>query len=285
MFDNVCKFLAETFTADFATWLLGQPCPLTQLSSTELSLEPIRADALILLQSEQLILHLEFQTDPTPEIPFRMADYRLRGHRRFPDKKMRQVVIYLRPSGSDLVQQTSFNLEETQHQFEVIRLWEQPTELFLQQPGLLPLAVLSQTSDPEQVLQAVVHRVEEIADIRERSNLAAASGILAGLLLEQTVIQKLLRTELMRESVIYQEIEAQGLQRGLQQGRQEGRQQGLMEGERALILRQISHRWGSISALIQTKIERLSLIQLEALGEALFDFTQLADLEAWLDRR
>jgi predicted transposase YdaD len=23
MFDNVCKFLAETFSTDFATWLLG----------------------------------------------------------------------------------------------------------------------------------------------------------------------------------------------------------------------------------------------------------------------
>jgi Domain of unknown function (DUF4351) len=59
----------------------------------------------------------------------------------------------------------------------------------------------------------------------------------------------------------------------------------LIEGERALILRQISHRWGSISALSQTQIERLSLVQLEELGKALFDFTQLADIEAWLDQR
>jgi predicted transposase YdaD len=25
MFDNICKFLAETFPRDFATWLLGEP--------------------------------------------------------------------------------------------------------------------------------------------------------------------------------------------------------------------------------------------------------------------
>jgi predicted transposase YdaD len=47
MFDNVCKFLAETFSTDFATWLLGEPIALTQLSPNELSLEPIRADALL----------------------------------------------------------------------------------------------------------------------------------------------------------------------------------------------------------------------------------------------
>jgi predicted transposase/invertase (TIGR01784 family) len=84
MFDNVCKFLAESFSTDFASWLLGEAVTLTELSPSELSLEPIRADALILLQSDQLVLHLEFQTLPKAEIPFRMNDYRLRVYRKFP---------------------------------------------------------------------------------------------------------------------------------------------------------------------------------------------------------
>ncbi len=104
MFDNLCKFLAETFSSDFASWLLGEPVTLTELSPSELSLEPIRADALILLQSDQVVLHLEFQTQPKTEIPFRMADYRLRVYRRFPNKRMNQVVIYLQKTTSDLVQ-------------------------------------------------------------------------------------------------------------------------------------------------------------------------------------
>jgi predicted transposase/invertase (TIGR01784 family) len=94
MFDPVCKFLVESFPTDFATWLLGEPIPLIELSPTELLLEPIRADALILLQSDEIVLHLEFQTRPKSDIPFRMIDYRLRVHRRFPDKQMRQIVIY-----------------------------------------------------------------------------------------------------------------------------------------------------------------------------------------------
>ncbi|MBD2606527.1 hypothetical protein H6G81_18830 [Scytonema hofmannii FACHB-248] len=32
MFDNVCKFLAENFSTDFASWLLGEPITLTELS-------------------------------------------------------------------------------------------------------------------------------------------------------------------------------------------------------------------------------------------------------------
>ena len=45
MFDNICKFLAENFSSDFATWLLGEPITLTELSPKELSLEPIRKAA------------------------------------------------------------------------------------------------------------------------------------------------------------------------------------------------------------------------------------------------
>ena len=153
MFDNVCRFLAESFSTDFATWLLNEPVTLTELSPSELSLEPIRADALILLQSDEMVLHIEFQTEPKAEIPFRMADYRLRVYRRFPRKRMRQFVIYLQPTTSELVQQTAFVLESTRHEFEVIRLWEQKSDIFLKTPGLLPFAALSQTSDKTLTLQ------------------------------------------------------------------------------------------------------------------------------------
>ena len=127
MFDPTCKFLAESFPADFAAWLLGEPITLTKLSPTELSLEPIRADSLILLGSEEVVLHAEFRTDPDLLMGFRMADYHLRVYRRFPRKQMRQVVIYLSPTSSELVHQTVFETTKMRHEFEVIRLWEQPT--------------------------------------------------------------------------------------------------------------------------------------------------------------
>lgn len=62
MFDNISKFLAEQFSVDFASWLLGEPMTLTELSPSELSLEPIRADALILRQSDEVVLHCEFRS-------------------------------------------------------------------------------------------------------------------------------------------------------------------------------------------------------------------------------
>jgi predicted transposase/invertase (TIGR01784 family) len=270
MFDPTCKFLAESFPADFATWLLGEPITLTKLSPTELSLEPIRADSLILLNSDELIVQIEFQTEPDPKIPFRVTDYRLRGYRRFPGKQMRQVVIYLRPTSSDLVYQNVFEIQGLRHEFEVIRLWEQPTQPFLELIGLLPLAVLTQTPDKAETLRQVAKRVEAIADMRVQSNVAASAGILAGLTLKQDFINQVLRKEIMRQSVIYQEI------------LQEGEQTGILKGEQALILRLLTRRVGNVAPEVRSQIQSLSLPQLESLGEALLDFSQPDDLMEWL---
>jgi len=223
MFDNVCKFLAENFSEDYATWLLGRPVTLTKLSPTELSLEPIRADSLILEQSEDLVLHLEFQTEPDEKMGFRMLDYRVRVYRRFPNKTMHQVVIYLKQTKSTLVYHDNFQLGETTHRYQVIRLWEQSSDLFLKSSGLLPLAVLTQSSDPELKLRQVAEVLETIPDNNLRQNLTAATAVFRGLVLKPDIVKTILRSEIMKESAAYQEI--------LQEGRQEGRQEGLLEGK------------------------------------------------------
>jgi predicted transposase YdaD len=86
----------------------------------------------------------------------------------------------------------------------------------------------------------------------------------------------------MRESVFYQEIEAQGERRGLERGRQEGEQQGRREEAAALILRQLTRRPGNLPNTLRAQVEQLPLPELETLGEALLDFQTLADLETWL---
>jgi predicted transposase/invertase (TIGR01784 family) len=206
MYDDACRFLAEHFSSDFASWLLGKAVTLTELQPSELSLDPIRADALIFLESDEAILHIEFQTLPKDNIPFRVTDYRLRGYRRDPAKPMHQVVIYLKQTTSPLAYQTSFTMERTRHEFDVIRLWEQPALLFLQYPGLIPFAVLGQSADAEETLRQAAQRVEQIEDSQTQANLMAASGILAGLKLEEEIIYRVLRRDIMQESTVYQSI-------------------------------------------------------------------------------
>ncbi|EAM52886.1 Rpn family recombination-promoting nuclease/putative transposase [Crocosphaera watsonii WH 8501] len=274
MFDSTCRFIAANFAMDMATWLLGKPINLTELKPSELSLEPIRADSLIFLQSEDLVLHIEFQTDPKEDIPFRMLDYRLRVHRRYPNKQMYQVVIYLRKSNSELVQQTVFELPQTRHHFNVIRLWEVDYSELLTAPGVWPFAVLGKGGDNEAVLRDVAKRIDKISDQTEQSNLAASTAILAGLLLEKKLIQRILREDIMKESVIYQEITASA--------KLEGRLEGKLEEAANLVLRQLNRRLGQVSKSVSEQIRQLPIEQIEDLGEALLDFENEADLLNWL---
>ena len=170
MYDNTCKYLAETYPADFAAWLLGKPIRLTTLEPTALSLDPIRADSLTFLESQAVVLHLEFQTRPDPSIPFQMADYYLRLYRKYPQRRIEQFVLYLLPSANPLVKQTTFEQENLRHRFNVIRLWEQPVTPFFQHPGLMPLAVLAKAPNPVQTLQQVAQQIDQISDRNQQRN-------------------------------------------------------------------------------------------------------------------
>ncbi|GAP95355.1 DUF4351 domain-containing protein [Leptolyngbya sp. NIES-2104] len=64
--------------------------------------------------------------------------------------------------------------------------------------------------------------------------------------------------------------------------RQEGRQEGLQEGQIALILRLLTRQFGELPEEVRSQINALSIEQLESLADALFEFSNLQDLETWL---
>jgi Domain of unknown function (DUF4351) len=67
-----------------------------------------------------------------------------------------------------------------------------------------------------------------------------------------------------------------------QQTEQRGRTEGRTEEAQSLILRQLTRRIGSVAPEVRSQIQALSLAQLEALGEALLDFSEAWDLVRWL---
>jgi predicted transposase YdaD len=74
-----------------------------------------------------------------------------------------------------------------------------------------------------------------------------------------------------------------GYERGKEEGRQEGKQEGRQEQAQALVLRLLQKRLGNLPPEVGEQIQTLSLEQLEALGEALLDFSAIADLLNWLE--
>lgn len=71
---------------------------------------------------------------------------------------------------------------------------------------------------------------------------------------------------------------------GEAQGEARGEARGKAQEAAKVALLQLSRRCGALDATTSDRIQGLPLEQLEALADALLDFTELADLEAWLTR-
>lgn len=273
-YDNLCKYLCEKYPDAFSTWIYGQRTTDVEVLKTELTLEPIRADSVIFLRTKDRIFHLEFQIQlPTKRpMPLRMLNYWMRLHWDY-GLPITQVVIWLKPTTNPAVFETQFKLESTQHEYKVIRIWEESPELFLQEPALLPLATLAATENSSALLSQVAQQVSKIEEPAQRDEISACTQILAGLRFKKDVIRNFFREEIMQESVIYQDI--------IQKGMQQGMQQGVLETVTILL----TERFGTLDENLQQRIEQLPTTQLQDLAKALLKLPSVTSLVTWLRER
>jgi predicted transposase YdaD len=80
----------------------------------------------------------------------------------------------------------------------------------------------------------------------------------------------------LQQTRVYQEAKAEGESIG------EARAEA--SGETRMLTRLLNRKFGDASDRFTDRIGQLNVSQLEDLGEALLDFTSVADLEAWLNR-
>jgi Domain of unknown function (DUF4351) len=69
-----------------------------------------------------------------------------------------------------------------------------------------------------------------------------------------------------------------------EQDRERAKLEGKQEGEQNLVIRQLNRRLGNIDSSLIEQVQGLSIEQLEILGEALLDFSEISDLEVWLNQ-
>jgi predicted transposase YdaD len=106
-----------------------------------------------------------------------------------------------------------------------------------------------------------------------KQDIAAYTEILAGLRFEKDFIRQLLSEDIMQESVIYQDI--------LQKGERKGEQ----KGELKFCLFLLNQRFGELDSLIIERVKGLPVEQLENLGAALFNISEVTDLVTWLNQQ
>jgi predicted transposase YdaD len=148
-----------------------------------------------------------------------------------------------------------------------------------QQPGLDPLlSLLTLPVLPKSDIRSATDRI-----LQPRPDLVEAVLTILGerfpfLTREEIMALTNLPTDHLRHTRLAQDWMAEGEARGEARGRLEGE----ARGEAKLALRQLNLLCGSLSEATTSRIQALPMQQLEALTEALLDFSGPADLAAWL---
>ncbi|MEP7337774.1 MAG: DUF4351 domain-containing protein [Acidobacteriota bacterium] len=279
--DNLCKRLAELFPDQFAEWVFGAGGKV-KIEKTELDREPIRADSVIFSRDHARggeTLHAEFQTTMKSDVPvpLRMLDYYVGLKRQKPKRPVRQVLIVLKETSSEIPDH--YEDGRTVHYYDVIEVWKQDPQTLLRYEGLLPLATLCHAESGQQLLTEVAARISRISSPQQRREAIAWSYVLAGLRYDESLINRFLKeASMLEESVTYQSI----FQKGEQRGEQRGEQQGLLRGELKMASLLLEERFGGLSRTIRRQMEQLPLEQIEELGKALLAFSSKDELRDWL---
>jgi predicted transposase/invertase (TIGR01784 family) len=126
----------------------------------------------------------------------------------------------------------------------------------------LPLAVLTKTGNPSETLREVAKLIDNIEDRKVKSNVTAATAIISGLALDHEVIQRLLRSEIMEESVVYQEILREGLTKGKAEGLAKGLAKGKVEAANQIALNMLR---SNMSPDLVAQLTGLTLKQIQKL--------------------
>ena len=226
-------------------------------------------------EGEFLILN-ELQLRYNEKVPLRMTAYIALARERY-NLPIYPVLINIlphvkTPNIPNFYQQEFMGMKSYQD-YRVINLWEIEASLVFAEnlSSLLPFVPILKGGAEETIVREAVIKLRENEQLRDLEPLLS---FFASFVLEIPIVQQIMRWDMtvLRESPWYNEILKQGLQQGEQQG------------EANLIIRQLSKRFGNLDPAIASQIRQLSISQLETLGESIFDFSAMADLETWLQQ-
>jgi predicted transposase YdaD len=262
---------------DWARWVTQQEDVIAlEILGSEFQWVSRENDVLMKVHSpthgEFLILN-ELQLRYTDKMPLRMRAYAALAQERY-GLLVYPVLVNILPPPSTVVVSNYFESNflglQARQEYCVINLWEVEAETVFEQSldTLLPFVPILKDGGNQQTVRRALVKLQQNEELVELESLL---GFFASFVLDTELVGQIMRWDMtvLRESPWYQEILA------------EGRQEGVLR-EQSLILRQLTRRIGEVSAERRSQIQALSLTQVEALGEALLDFSGPADLDEWL---
>jgi hypothetical protein len=265
VYDATCKDLVASYPGDFgAAFGLAGPVPLT-VHNVELSIVSAATDVVLGRgQPPDAFIILDFQSHWENDLLSRTLLYNAILHHQ-KQVPVHSMLVLLRPIAHLDRLEGGVHYAvwpergQTDHRFEIIKLWEQPVARFLAGGlGILPLVPLcqmTQGSTLEEALPGILHRINErlMAEAKpeDAGRLWTATFFLTGLRIPEDRVLPLFQGVYgMQDSSTYQYV--------LRQGKALGEAEGAAKELRKILLLQGQLRFGPPSAAAVQALESLS---------------------------
>lgn len=295
--DALFKLLLTTFFREFLELAAPElaaaldPEPLIFLDKESFSdlLDPDRREADLVVQARlrdqpaTLLIHLEHQAKSDPTLARRIFRYFGRFYDRYnlpvyPIALCSYTKPYKPASNRHQVQILSRTVLD--FSFEVLQLSRLDWRDFLQTSNPAAIALMARMRiAPHERWRVKAASLRLLA----RARLSGAQRRLVSQFVDIYLpLQVAEREAFQAEVASFSPPERETVMELVTSWEREGRIKGREEGQRELIERQLLRKLGSLTPEQTERLGTLSSAQLVALGEALFDFATLADLEQWL---
>ncbi|MCH8507055.1 MAG: DUF4351 domain-containing protein [Ectothiorhodospiraceae bacterium] len=272
------KKLVSLAPESWASWLMNcADIKVEELLESNLQWVGRENDSLMKVSTPDLgvfLLLVELQLRYHRKMPLRVRAYTALAGEKY-ELPVYPVLINILPHVKDpqipSCYESEFNGIRALQEYRFINLWEVDVNLVFEQNirSLLPFVPILKGGGEEQV---VCRALRELRADEELSELESLLSFFSTFVLELPVVQQILRWDMavLRESPLAQELF------------REGQLEGQREGQLELVLRQLTRRVGTLDESLVQRVRGISSEELEQLAEALLDFSELSDLQAWL---
>jgi predicted transposase YdaD len=278
-FDAASKHLIELRPGDWLA-LAGFPLPAStaDISVVDADLSNVMttaADKLIRVDHAPkgigtYLAHVEFQSSADSDLDRRVHMYNAVSRRRH-GLPVWSVVFLLRPAAltpavtgrvfDRLNESTS--LDFTYH---LVLVWELPPELLLTGGlGTLPLTPISAVEIDQlpPLIEQVRKRFSDEIPVQQGKEFLLAMRVLMGLKYQEQLTETLMQSIAeMEDSVEWQKIfqsgKMKGKAEGKAEGRAEGKAEGVVEGERILLIRLATDRFGTPAESVLKRLQSIN---------------------------
>ena len=263
-YDDAMKKLVGGNPQDLVSWVLpgakfGKQLPF------ELSVENIYADGLlqVSLDGEEFLAHFEFQSSYDGHIGERLLEYNVLASRQYNYLPVYSCVIYLKNHNSVPISPFIRGLPNGE---EVVRFHYRSIELgklaageLLQTGlvGLLPLLPLTKDGARREVVEEMISGL--ISAEKTESlwiGYALASRVLTD---DLNWLRRrfAMLEDILRDTPVYQEVLARGVEEGLEKGVEKGREEGKLEAQRQTLLDIVEERFPAITHVARRQAEAI----------------------------